>query len=424
LHETGYPYEIHGSFESSKPELEDVAAIGLRALEACSHETYMDCPYYEQLQYVGDTRLEALATYAVTKDDRLPRKAIVLFDLSREPSGLTRSRYPDHARQIIPPFSLYWVAMVHDFAMYKGDPRFIRQCMRGVRSVIDFFRDALDDDGVLVSPSGWNFFDWVGGWDGPKDAGWRFGTPPAATPGERNAIYQFLFAYVLGMVAELETIVGEPELAARAARLAASVREAGKRLFWDDQRGLFTDDPGKRYTSEHAQCFALLAGAVPSKDLARVESALLTLPLARATIYFTHYLFEAYRVLGAEDAMFERLGLWIALRSQGFRTTPESPEPTRSDCHAWGAHPIYHYAATIVGIRPASFGFATFTMKPALGPLSWARAVVPHPAGTIAAEVHRVGSELSGAVRVPSGVHGTLVLGERTVELPAGETRF
>ena len=31
----------------------------------CAHETYMDCPYYEQLQYGGDTRLEILATYSL-----------------------------------------------------------------------------------------------------------------------------------------------------------------------------------------------------------------------------------------------------------------------------------------------------------------------------------------------------------------------
>ena len=36
----------------------------------CAHETYMDCPYYEQMMYVGDTRLEVLTTYAISRDDR------------------------------------------------------------------------------------------------------------------------------------------------------------------------------------------------------------------------------------------------------------------------------------------------------------------------------------------------------------------
>ena len=30
---------------------------------------------------------------------------------------------------------------------------------------------------------------------------------------------------------------------------------------------------------------------------------------------------------------------------------------TRSDCHAWGAHPVFHFYATVLGIRPAAPGF-------------------------------------------------------------------
>jgi len=40
-------------------------------------ETYMDCPYYEQLQFIMDTRLQMLFTYAVSRDARLAKKALV-----------------------------------------------------------------------------------------------------------------------------------------------------------------------------------------------------------------------------------------------------------------------------------------------------------------------------------------------------------
>ena len=48
------------------------------------------------------------------------RKAIEMFDQSRMANGLTQSRYPSRVRQIIPPFSLWWVGMVYDYALWRG----------------------------------------------------------------------------------------------------------------------------------------------------------------------------------------------------------------------------------------------------------------------------------------------------------------
>ncbi|MEZ4556025.1 MAG: hypothetical protein R2854_06160 [Caldilineaceae bacterium] len=96
--ETRYPLEMESRFRSSDPRLDAVTPLALRSLQMCAHETYMDCPYYEQMMYVGDTRLEALTTYAISPDDRLPRKSILLFGLSRSPNGLTQAPLPGPRR--------------------------------------------------------------------------------------------------------------------------------------------------------------------------------------------------------------------------------------------------------------------------------------------------------------------------------------
>ena len=178
IRETHYPYEFDGKFEASDPRLAEIIPIALRALEMCSHETYMDCPFYEQLMYVGDTRLEVLTTYATTRDDLLPRKAISLFDWSRRNSGLTMARYPTRITQVIPPFSLWWVAMVHDYMMWRDDRAFVLDRMNGVRAVLDAFHRQINDDGLVVSPVGWIFQDWVPGWAG--------GTPPGGARGDQR----------------------------------------------------------------------------------------------------------------------------------------------------------------------------------------------------------------------------------------------
>src|SRR5207237_8138911 len=113
---TGYPFAERGRFASADaPWIDDVWRMNWNGARIGAFETYMDTPYWEQLQYVGDTRVQSLLSLYVAGDDRLMRQAIEHFDLSRIPEGLTTSRYPSALTQIIPPFSLIYVAMVHDY---------------------------------------------------------------------------------------------------------------------------------------------------------------------------------------------------------------------------------------------------------------------------------------------------------------------
>ena len=97
--------------------------IGLRTQRACAHETYEDCPYYEQLQYGGDTQAQMLYTYAVSGRTCLPRQAIRFFHRSQLPEGLPQSRYPSRPTQVIPYWSLHYLFMLYDWYMYTGDVR-------------------------------------------------------------------------------------------------------------------------------------------------------------------------------------------------------------------------------------------------------------------------------------------------------------
>ena len=122
----------------------------------CAHESYMDCPYYEQLQYVGDTRIQALVSLYMTGDARLMKNAIGHIDASRTSEGATFSRAPSDLQQYIPPFSLWWIGMVHDYWRYVDDPDFVKEMLPGVRSVLDFFRGFQRTDGSLSEMPWWN----------------------------------------------------------------------------------------------------------------------------------------------------------------------------------------------------------------------------------------------------------------------------
>jgi hypothetical protein len=79
--------------------------------------------------------------------------------------------------------------------------------------------------------------------------------------------------------------------------------------------------------------------------------------------------------------------------AMGLTTTPEQPEPTRSDSHAWSAHPDYGLLATVLGIGPAAPSFRLVRVAPHLGPLQHAEGRVPHPYGPIDVELVRRGTD-------------------------------
>ena len=92
-----------------------------------------------------------------------------------------------------------------------------------------------------------------------------------------------------------------------------------------------------------------------------------------------------------------------------FSTWPETPGNTRSDSHAWSAHPIYDLLTLVAGIEPASPGFATVRIAPHMGNLPSLSASYPHRQGEIKVEYHYTGSQ-EQHVRRGSAFHADITL--------------
>lgn len=416
IHETRYPLEMESAFYASDTRLDEIMPLLVRGMQMDAHEVFADSPYYEQLMYAGDARLEALTTYVMSVDDRLARKALRMFDVSRLPSGLTYSRYPSRQLQIISSWSLWWVGMVCDYARWRDDRAYVEGLMPGVRATMEGFRRWFSADGMLHGPEGWNNFDWVRSWEA--------GMPPDAAAGVSGVI-NWQLVYMLGLVADLEEQLGEAELAARGRRQAAELAARLIEAFWVEERGVLADDLAHNYFSEHTQVMALLSKQLSPALHTRVAEGLLAdQHLERATIYFSHYLFEVYGMLGRVDVLLKRLELWFDLKAKGLCTPIESPEPSRSDCHAWSSHPLYHYFATILGIRPAGLGFHAVEIAPQLGPLSAAGGKLVHPCGEIVVDFRVEDGLLHGKVELPEGVSGTLHWNGARIPLWSGQQQL
>lgn len=417
---TGYPFQENASFQSDDPELARIWMVGWRTARLCAIDTYVDCPYYEQLQYVGDTRIQALISLYVSGDDRLMRNAIELYDRSRIPEGLTQSRYPSFSPQLINTFSLFWVDMLHDYWRHRSDDTFLRGRLTGLHAVLGWFEAKIDPvTGLLGALPYWTFVDWAKEWGWNEAAG--TGGEPAGAHTGGSSIVTLQYAGTLRRAAELCRALGQPDRASHYEQVAAGLIAAVNRHCWDAQRGLFADTPEKKVFSQHANVFAVLSGAVigdAARELiARTEA---DKSIIQATTYFRFYLLRAMKEAGLGEQYLAGLGQWRDMLARGLTTFAEKPDPTRSDCHAWSASPVYELLATVVGIEPASPGFARVRIAPQLGHLRQAAATMPHPRGEIGVALTRTGDALEAKITLPAGVTGTFEWRGRAVALRAG----
>src|SRR6266568_3731613 len=413
---TAYPFEERATFKSGDADLDKIWEISWRTARLDAHETYMDTPYYEQLQYAGDTRIQALISYTVGGDDRLGRQAIEAFDQSRSPDGLTRSRYPSSLPQTIPPFSLLWIGMLHDYWMYRPDPEPVRASLPGSRAVLAWFANHEQPDGLLDKLPWWSFIDWVSSGE----------TPTFDAHGE-SCITTLEYLGALNEAAELEKNLGDPALASRYQSQAMRVRQALYSKCWVAAKGLIADNPDAKVFSQQANILAVLYDVIPKarqqdvlRQMLAIEPGTTPNGVLSASYYFRFYLARALDHAGLADEYLRSIDPWRKLLPLHFSTWPEVPGDTRSDSHAWSAHPIYDMLTLVAGVEPASPGFASVRIAPHLGALDSLSASFPHPTGEIKVEYKRQEAGLDATIVLPGNLSGTFVFNGKVRQLKPG----
>jgi hypothetical protein len=399
---SAYPYRVQGEFACSDDRLNRLWHVGVHTMRLCAHETFEDCPHYEQMQYAGDAMITSRLAMLTTGDARLTRQMLHHFDWSRLPEGLTASRYPSRLLQVIPSWSLHWITGVRDYAYFSGDLDTIRELLPGLRAVLDWFRRHGGADGLPARLPFWNITDWCPWW--PR------GVVPGADSGP-TAIISAQYILALDEVAELARLTGREREAGELATEAAQLRTAFHHRFWSEAEGLYFDRPGGPEVSQYGNAWAVVCGAAGPRERARLLARFPADPkLAPGSFFCWHAVFRALDACGAYDRMPEFLGPWHEMADTGLSTFVEENSYWRSLCHAWSAHPVLEFLTRVLGVTPREPGFAAIDVVPRLCGLAHARGRVCTPRGPVAVAWRRTGGRFEIEIDVPAGtpVHLTL----------------
>lgn len=412
---SAYPFKNETSFFApGHHDLNQMLEIGWRTARLCANETYMDCPYYEQLQYFGDTRIQAMITLYNTNDPYMVKNAIEQGKQSIIADGITMSRYPSGLHQFISSFSLWWICMGHDYWMYRGDEDFLKTLLPSYRNILSWYEQWLKPDYSLSYIPHWFFADWSNGLSGGE---------PIREKDGNSAFQDLMYILTLESVAEMEHAFGLPSMGNYYNQIATAMRNTIKTKYWDKEKGLFADTYNHQSFSQHVNSLAILAEIVTGAEAKAVmERTLNDSSLIQATIYFRYYVHQALKKAGLGDLYLENLQIWRDQMALGLTTWAESPEPVRSDCHAWGASPNIELFRILLGIDSQAPGFKHVRISPSLCGLKDVSGTMPHPNGFISVtyKISKKGT-LTADISLPENTTGTFVWKNKEYMLKPGK---
>lgn len=408
IEETGYPRADGAAFDCDDPRYTDLWQTGVRTVDVCSTDAFLDCPGREQRAWVADAYPQTLVSLVSNPDRRLVRHHLWLTAASRQPGGLLAGAAAcDFARAgvTMPEYSLHWLRSLAAYWWHSGDEECVRKLVPVADAIIERYEQQRGPTGLLEDFSGWVFLDWA-----QVDRG--------NVIGAHDGLY----------AAALEAYAGLPG-AADVAALVARTR-AGFEALWDPGRGVYVDAlhdgrPSRRI-SQHTNAAGLLADLVPAERVAGVIDTIMDptrslggrlvatptsadvraasmIPLFQyeppagfdeetdvvaAQPWFCRFLHEALFRHDRRDLILANLLRWRIHRESG--TFPEfwAASPGMSSrCHGWSASPTYDLTAYVLGVRPAAPGFARAVVDPYLGPLTRATGRVPTPHGWLSVSV-------------------------------------
>jgi hypothetical protein len=348
--------------------------------------------------YVGDVAVSGRTDYLTHAVGEAARN--VLADLAdhQRADGWIPPASINHYTLPLFDYPLYWVTSSWDYVLYTGDTGYAAGYYPNLVKVLDTWYPSVTDANGLLQKG-------LNGTSGYGDYAFLGRT------GEVT-YYNTLYVLALRNAAALAAALGRADDAARWAVRAETVAAAVNAHLWDAAAGAYLDSAvGAVRHAQDGNGYAVLTGVA---DAARASSALSYLSAHTATPYgnafmdndtlvgdgpqrvyaFTSYpeIQARFRTGQAESAIdqIKRMYGWMATHDPG-TTDWEGigaggsmyEGPYTSAAHGWSTGVLPALTNELLGAAPTGPGFATWSVQPHPGTVSWARGQLPTPHGPL-----------------------------------------
>ncbi len=411
------PIELKARFNAENELVDWIMQAGWRTVSICAQDYLLSDAYFEQMQYTGDSRVHNLSLLTLSGDDRLTRNALIQFDQSRIPEGLTFACYPNPFYLIIPSYSLIWIDQVYDYMIWKDDREFIAQFELGIDNVLYWFEKKMQPNGLMGKMEWWGAMAW------PRH--YKNGQPPTIYEGN-NTLYTLHYAYTLQHAAEIFEYLEKPGKAEIYRKRASEICTAVN-LQCKNKEGFFTEAPGNNQVSQITNIMAILAGAVSGDEAKKLMEKLLEPQdwFGQVDLFLHLYLFEAMNKTGLQHKFMSELSEWQLMKDRQMSGFAEVPlewgeENQRSECHPWSSSPNYFIFRTVCGITPLEAGHKKVEIVPSFGKLEKIKATYPHHLGNIELDLKKNGPGIEGDITIPERIDATFVWQGKKINLNPG----
>jgi alpha-L-rhamnosidase len=323
-------------------------------------------------------------------------------------------------------YSTYFALGLADYYRYSGDTAFVQQELPVLKAELAWNGTLRDSNGLMVTTNSGNNADWDF-YDTGKN-------------GEVTA-YNLLYYKSLLDGATLATAVGDTTDASAYTNAAAALKSAINAHLYNSNTGLYYLSNNDTSTiAQDANILAVLYGVAPAADdatiLAAVKSNLWTTPYGPKPFtgstyanivspYISGYEVDA-RLANNDTADAETLltTLWghmIASSPDQTGTMWENVSGSTGQpglgaqtslSHGWSTTPVSALSGYVLGVQPATAGYATWSVQPHPGDLGWAEGSVPTPHGSIGVDWagESGAGQFSMQVTAPSGTSGSIAV--------------